>query len=116
MKLISYIQPFVEESKRTARIVSNAILINYKYCPILFRTVDSVSKQLPAHTCNTLNPDHIGISLKPAYIYLKFNKRGRFLGGLRYLRTTDNKTEPKRYYGRMIIKPTLLTNIKNISP
>ena len=41
--LISYIQPFVDGNKRTARIVSNAILINHKYCPISFRTVDSVA-------------------------------------------------------------------------
>ena len=40
--LILYIQPFVDGNKRTARIVSNAILINHKYCPISFRTVDSV--------------------------------------------------------------------------
>ncbi len=40
--LISYIQPFVDGNKRTARIVSNAILIHHKYCPISFRTVDSV--------------------------------------------------------------------------
>ncbi len=40
--LLSYIQPFVDGNKRTARIVSNAILINHKYCPISFRTVDSV--------------------------------------------------------------------------
>ena len=40
--LISYIQPFVDGNKRTARIVANAILINHKYCPISFRTVDSV--------------------------------------------------------------------------
>ncbi len=40
--LISYIQPFVDGNKRTARIVSNAILINQRYCPISFRTVDSV--------------------------------------------------------------------------
>lgn len=40
--LISYIQPFMDGNKRTARIVSNAILINYKHCPISFRTVDSV--------------------------------------------------------------------------
>lgn len=40
--LISYIQPFVDGNKRTARIVSNAILINNKYCPISFRTIDSV--------------------------------------------------------------------------
>jgi len=40
--LTSYIQPFVDGNKRTARIVSNALLINNKYCPISFRTVDSV--------------------------------------------------------------------------
>ncbi len=41
--LISYIQPFMDGNKRTARIVSNAILINYGYCPLSFRTVDSVN-------------------------------------------------------------------------
>jgi Fic family protein len=40
--LISYIQPFSDGNKRTARIVSNAVLIHNKYCPISFRTVDSV--------------------------------------------------------------------------
>jgi len=40
--LISYIQPFMDGNKRTARIVSNAILINNQYCPISFRTVDSI--------------------------------------------------------------------------
>ena len=40
--LISYIQPFMDGNKRTARIVSNAILINNRYCPISFRTVDSI--------------------------------------------------------------------------
>lgn len=40
--LISYIQPFMDGNKRTARIVSNAILIHAKHCPISFRTVDSV--------------------------------------------------------------------------
>ncbi len=40
--LISYIQPFVDGNKRTARIVSNAILMNYDYCPLSFRTVDSI--------------------------------------------------------------------------
>ena len=40
--LISYIQPFLDGNKRAARIVSNAILMNYNYCPISFRTVDSV--------------------------------------------------------------------------
>lgn len=40
--LISYIQPFMDGNKRTARIVSNAILLNEKYCPLSFRTVDSI--------------------------------------------------------------------------
>lgn len=39
--LISYIQPFADGNKRTARIVSNAILMNQKTCPLSFRTVDS---------------------------------------------------------------------------
>lgn len=38
--LLSYIQPFVDGNKRTARIVSNAILIANKYCPMSFRTID----------------------------------------------------------------------------
>lgn len=40
--LISYIQPFMDGNKRTARIVSNAILMNNDYCPLSFRTVDSI--------------------------------------------------------------------------
>ena len=40
--LISYIQPFMDGNKRTARIVSNAILMNYNYCPISFRTVTAI--------------------------------------------------------------------------
>lgn len=40
--LIYYIQAFVDGNKRTARIISNAILINNKYCPISFRTIDSI--------------------------------------------------------------------------
>ena len=40
--LISYIQPFMDGNKRTARIVSNAVLMNNNYCPISFRTVDSI--------------------------------------------------------------------------
>ncbi len=39
--LISYIQPFTDGNKRTARIVCNAILMNEKYCPLSFRTVSS---------------------------------------------------------------------------
>ena len=40
--LLSYIQAFTDGNKRTARICSNAILIAWGYCPISFRTVDSV--------------------------------------------------------------------------
>ncbi len=40
--LISYIQAFVDGNKRTARIISHAILICNEYCPISFRTIDSV--------------------------------------------------------------------------
>lgn len=40
--LISYIQPFNDGNKRTARIVSNAELMANYYCPISFRTIDSV--------------------------------------------------------------------------
>ena len=32
--LLSYIQPFSDGNKRTARITSNALLIANKYCPI----------------------------------------------------------------------------------
>ena len=40
--LISYIQPFADGNKRAARIISNAMLMNHQYCPISFRTVDSI--------------------------------------------------------------------------
>lgn len=40
--LLSYIQAFNGGNIRTARIISNAILISNSYCPISFRTVDSV--------------------------------------------------------------------------
>jgi len=40
--LISYIQAFSDGNKRTARITSNAILIANGYCPLSFRTVDSI--------------------------------------------------------------------------
>jgi Uncharacterized conserved protein len=42
LALISYIQPFTDGNKRTARIISNAILLNNHYCPISFRTIDSI--------------------------------------------------------------------------
>ena len=40
--LISYIQPFMDGNKRTARIVSNSVLLHFNYCPLSFRTVDSI--------------------------------------------------------------------------
>ncbi len=40
--LLSYIQAFTDGNKRTARITSNAILMANGYCPISFRTVDSI--------------------------------------------------------------------------
>jgi prophage maintenance system killer protein len=40
--LLSYIQAFVDGNKRTARIISNAILIENAHCPISFRTVDTI--------------------------------------------------------------------------
>lgn len=41
--LISYIQPFMDGNKRTARIVSNAVLISANHCPLSFRTVDPIT-------------------------------------------------------------------------
>lgn len=40
--LLSYIQAFNDGNKRTARIISNAILISNNYCPISFRTINSL--------------------------------------------------------------------------
>ena len=40
--LLSYIQAFTDGNKRVARITANALLIAHGYCPISFRTVDSV--------------------------------------------------------------------------
>lgn len=40
--MLSYIQPFADGNKRTARIISNAILMGYQYCPLSFRTIDSI--------------------------------------------------------------------------
>jgi Fic family protein len=40
--LLSYIQPFDDGNKRTARIVSDAFLIYFNHCPLSFRTIDSI--------------------------------------------------------------------------
>ena len=42
LALISYIQPFADGNKRTARLVCNGILLAAGYCPLSFRTVDSL--------------------------------------------------------------------------
>ena len=42
LMLLSYIQAFSDGNKRTARITSNAILIANGYCPLSFRSVDSI--------------------------------------------------------------------------
>jgi len=43
LALISYIQPFADGNKRTARIISNALLISEQHCPLSYRTVDSIA-------------------------------------------------------------------------
>jgi Fic family protein len=40
--LLSYLQAFEDGNKRTARIMSNAVLMSHKYCPLSFRTVSAV--------------------------------------------------------------------------
>ena len=40
--LVSYIQPFADGNTRTARIISNAILMHRNHCPLSFRTVDPI--------------------------------------------------------------------------
>ncbi|MGL4956018.1 MAG: Fic family protein [Bacteroidales bacterium] len=40
--LLSYLQAFSDGNKRVARITANALLMANKYCPISFRTVDSI--------------------------------------------------------------------------
>ena len=40
--LLSYIQAFSDGNKRTARITCNALLIANGYCPLSFRSVDSI--------------------------------------------------------------------------
>lgn len=42
VSLISYIQPFEDGNKRTARMVSNALLIGYDACPLSYRSVEAM--------------------------------------------------------------------------
>jgi len=41
--MISYIQPFEDGNKRTARILGNALLHAFDYCPLSYRSVDEVT-------------------------------------------------------------------------
>ncbi|WGQ11204.1 Fic family protein [Pedobacter gandavensis] len=57
--LLSYPQAFNDGNKRTARIVSNALLIAHGYCPLSFRTVDSIEYKkamLIFYEQNNINP------------------------------------------------------------
>lgn len=38
--LISYIQPFADGNKRTARLVGNALLMGTNHCPLSYRSID----------------------------------------------------------------------------
>lgn len=38
--LTSYIQPFEDGNKRTARLLGNAILLAHNYCPLSYRSID----------------------------------------------------------------------------
>ncbi|HKL17090.1 MAG TPA: Fic family protein [Patescibacteria group bacterium] len=38
---ISYIQPFEDGNKRTSRMLTNALLLAYNFCPLSFRSVDT---------------------------------------------------------------------------
>lgn len=40
--MVSYIQPFEDGNKRTARIIANAVLLANNVCPISYRSVDEV--------------------------------------------------------------------------
>jgi Fic family protein len=40
--MISYIQPFEDGNKRASRILGNALLLAYNFCPLSYRSVDEV--------------------------------------------------------------------------
>ncbi len=41
--MVSYIQPFEDGNKRTARIVSNALLLANQACPVSYRSIDEAA-------------------------------------------------------------------------
>ncbi len=40
--MIAYIQPFADGNKRTSRMIANAILMAFNYCPISYRGIDEI--------------------------------------------------------------------------
>lgn len=40
--LLSYIQPFEDGNKRTARMISTSLLLNYGTCPLSYRSIDPI--------------------------------------------------------------------------
>lgn len=40
--MISYIQPFEDGNKRTARTIGNALLLAFDYCPLSYRSADEI--------------------------------------------------------------------------
>ncbi|MDP2693180.1 MAG: Fic family protein, partial [bacterium] len=38
--MIPYIQPYTDGNKRTARMLTNAILLAYDFCPLSYRSVN----------------------------------------------------------------------------
>jgi Fic family protein len=57
--MISYIQPFEDGNKRTARLIGNAILLSHNYYPISYRAVNEIDYKLALlyfYEQNTLLP------------------------------------------------------------
>ncbi|MDO4220649.1 MAG: Fic family protein [Akkermansia sp.] len=42
LALVSYIQPYSDGNKRTARLAANAVMLAHGHCPLSYRTVDPV--------------------------------------------------------------------------
>jgi Fic family protein len=42
ISLLSYIQPFEDGNKRTARLLGNAILLSNNYCPLSYRNINEI--------------------------------------------------------------------------
>jgi Fic family protein len=42
ISVLSYIQPFEDGNKRTARLLGNAILLSNNYCPLSYRNINEI--------------------------------------------------------------------------